>query len=87
MSSLSIVGALSIVGSAVHRKTVCNPKVHPIFVLSIVDTLLSALWISGALVWLKGGVQHHRVGCFTITCMTVDSSYCSHHDSIWSYSS
>ncbi|CAI8022378.1 hypothetical protein GBAR_LOCUS13152 [Geodia barretti] len=73
-SSLSITGALSIVASVVYRKTVCNPKVHPIFVLSIVDTLLSALWISGALVWLKGGVEHHprlRVGCFTITCMTV----------------
>ncbi|CAI8027048.1 hypothetical protein GBAR_LOCUS15487 [Geodia barretti] len=71
----SFAGALSIVCSAVYRKTLCNPKVHPIFVLSIVDTLLSILWITGALVWLKGdglsAYQNFRVGCFTINCMTV----------------
>ena len=53
-----------------------NVQVHPIFVLSIVDTLLSILWMCGAVVWLKGGVRKHRnlrVGCFTITCMTVVS--------------
>ncbi|CAI8022129.1 hypothetical protein GBAR_LOCUS13015 [Geodia barretti] len=74
MALLSIVGALSIIGSAVYRKTVCNPKVHPIFVLSIVDTVLSILWISGGLVWLKGGLSHYhdlRVGCYAINCMTV----------------
>ena len=49
-------------------------QVHPIFVLSIVDTLLSLLWISGSIVWLEGGAgdqSHSRVGCFTITLMTV----------------
>ena len=49
-------------------------QVHPIFVLSIVDTLLSLLWISGSIVWLEGGAReqsHSRVGCFTITLMTV----------------
>ena len=50
-------------------------QVHPIFVLSIVDTLLSVLWISGALVWLTGdGLRHHghlRVGCFSINLLTV----------------
>jgi hypothetical protein len=75
MAFLSFAGALSIVGSAVYRKTLCNPKVHPIFVLSIVDTLLSILWITGALMWLKGdglsAYQNFRVGCFTINCMTV----------------
>jgi hypothetical protein len=74
MALLSIVGTLSIIGSAVYRKTVCNPKVHPIFVLSIVDTVLSILWISGGLVWLKGGLSHYhdlRVGCYAINCMTV----------------
>ena len=49
-------------------------QIHPIFMLSIVDTLLSVLWISGALVWLAGeGFQHYdhlRVGCFAITCFT-----------------
>ena len=54
-------------------------QVHPIFVLSIVDTLLSVLWISGALVWLTGdGLRHHghlRVGCFSINILTVVSCF------------
>ena len=53
-----------------------NVQVHPIFVLSIVDTLLSILWMCGAVVWLKGGVRNPhnlRVGCYTITLMTVVS--------------
>ena len=40
------------------------------------DTLLSVLWISGAVVWLTGGLNHYhqlRVGCFAINCMTVVS--------------
>ena len=51
-------------------------QVHPIFVLSIVDTLLSILWMCGAVVWLKGGIRNHghlRVGCYVITLMTVVS--------------
>ena len=53
-----------------------NVQVHPIFVLSIVDTLLSILWMCGAVVWLKGGIRNHshlRVGCYFITLMTVVS--------------
>ncbi|CAI8027918.1 hypothetical protein GBAR_LOCUS15900 [Geodia barretti] len=74
MGLLSIIGALSIVCSAVYRKTVFNPKVHPIFVLSVADTLLSVLWISGAVLWLTGGLSGYnkpRVRCFSIYCMTV----------------
>ena len=38
------------------------------------DTLLGVLWISGAVVWLRGGLSgenHNRVHCFPINCMTV----------------
>ena len=56
-------------------------QVHPIFVLSIVDTLLSVLWISGALVWLTGdGLRHHghlRVGCFFLNLLTTVSYHTS----------
>ena len=51
-------------------------QVHPIFVLAIVDALLSLLWISGSVVWLRGGdrgLNHPRVGCFTVNLMTVVS--------------
>ena len=51
-------------------------QVHPIFVLAIVDALLSLLWISGSVVWLRGGDRgpnHPRAGCFTVNLMTVVS--------------
>ena len=46
--------------------------------LSVVDTLLSVLWISGAVVWLTGGLSGYnepRVRCFSINCMTVVRSH------------
>ena len=53
-----------------------NTQVHPIFVLSIVDALISLLWIIGSVVWLGGGEQRQsRVGCFTINLMTVVSMF------------
>ena len=59
--------------TASYRCSYLCMQVHPIFVLSIVDALLSLLWISGAVVWLEGGTKQSdsRVGCFTITLMTV----------------
>jgi hypothetical protein len=71
MASMSIMGAFSIVYSAIHRRTVCNPKVHPIFILSIVDTMLSVMWITGSMVWLGNGFETSRIGCFIINLLTV----------------
>ncbi|CAI8021527.1 hypothetical protein GBAR_LOCUS12752, partial [Geodia barretti] len=73
-AGLSILGAFSIVGSAICKKTACNPKVHPIFVLSIVDVMLSLLWMSGSVLWLTGGAAKQnssRVGCFAISLTTI----------------
>ena len=59
-----------------------NTQVHPIFVLAIVDAMLSLLWISGSVVWLRGGDRgpnHPRVGCFTINLMTVVSVFFDAH--------
>ena len=56
------------------KGTVFCAQVHPIFVLSIVDTLLGVLWVSGSIVWLRGGLAHHehlRVGCFALNIPTV----------------
>ena len=44
--------------------------------LSLVDTVLSLVWIGGSIVWLRGGVKHHhhlRVGRFSVTLLTVVS--------------
>ena len=44
--------------------------------LSLVDTVLSLVWIGGSIVWLRGGAKHHhhlRVGCFSVTLLTVVS--------------
>ena len=98
----SIMGALTIISSAISSKTVCNPKVdltakyctqhkhyfnsvaqvHPIFMLSFVDTVLSLVWIGGSIVWLRGGAKHHphfRVGCFSVTLLTVVVIVCNRH--------
>ena len=56
------------------KGTVFGVQVYPIFVLSIVDTLLGVLWVSGSIVWLRGGLAHHehlRVGCFALNIPTV----------------
>ena len=53
-------------------------QVQPIFILSVADALLSVLWISGSLVWLKGGLHRLddlRVSCFSITLLTVVCTY------------
>ncbi|CAI8049987.1 hypothetical protein GBAR_LOCUS27504 [Geodia barretti] len=74
MASMSFLGAMSIIASAIYRKTVCSPKVQPIFILSIVDALLSVLWMSGSVVWLKRGANTQNgssLGCFAINLLTV----------------
>jgi hypothetical protein len=59
-------------------------QVQPIFILSVADALLSVLWISGSLVWLRGGLHHLddlRASCFSITLLTVVSI--RKKDSFW----
>ncbi len=47
-------------------------QIHPIFMLSIADCLLSLTWIVGGALWLLGGVRYsERVACFTVTLCTV----------------
>ena len=64
------------------------PQVHPIFVLSIADMMLSVLWISGSVVWLRQErndekPHKHLVGCFTITLMTVVSTIIHTHTHVY----
>lgn len=47
-------------------------QIHPIFMLSIADLLLSILWMIGGGVWLKG--IEERVWCFAISLPTVVST-------------
>ena len=46
-------------------------QVHPIFMLSIADLLLSLLWMIGSGVWLRGIEQ--RVWCYAISLLTIVS--------------
>ena len=52
-------------------------QIHPIFMLSIADSLLALLWTTGGSLWLYNGVttsqDAERVGCFTVLLMTVVS--------------
>jgi len=70
VSWYSIIGAVSIIVSAIYKRQVSSPKVHPIFVLSIADCILALLWVVGGTLWFRG-VSHGRVWCFVVTLMTV----------------
>ncbi|XP_064392957.1 transmembrane protein 116-like [Halichondria panicea] len=69
ISCLSILGAISIVSWAIIKKQVCSPRVHPIFVLSLADSILGVLFILGGNLWLRRAPS--RVGCFAVSLPTV----------------
>ena len=48
LSHISMLGALSIIVSALVRRRVSSSEVHPIFMLSLADCMLGLLWIVGA---------------------------------------
>ena len=73
-SSSSILGASSIIYSAIRRKRVCNSKVHPLFVLSIADLLLSLLWGVGGLLWLVRSEDLKRGWCMFVSLTTIVST-------------
>ena len=69
----SLLGAASIIFLALVKRLVFSPEVHPIFMLSLADTMLSILWIAGAGLWLADPDSYNNVWCYAITLMTVVS--------------
>lgn len=80
ISCLSLIGALSIIYSTIRKREFFNHKVHPIFILSIADTMLALLYIIGGIVWLRQeSAITSRVWCFAaylptiiLQCVTVN---------------
>ena len=71
----SFLGAASIIVSALYKRRVLSPRVHPIFVFSIADIMLSMLWIAGSALWLLRHSSMRRGWCFAASLMTVVSTY------------
>jgi hypothetical protein len=69
ISCLSLLGASSIIGSAVKKREVRHPKVLPIFSLAVADLGLALLWIIGGALWLRG--VENRQFCFIVSLLTV----------------
>lgn len=45
-------------------------QVHPIFMLSIADSLLASLWVIGGVMYL-GKMSQHKVVCLFVSLLTV----------------
>lgn len=56
-SSLSIVGAGSILIYAFSKRIVRSPEVHPLFHLALADLILASLWLSGACTWFHNNIK------------------------------
>lgn len=69
----SFLGAASIIISAIYKRQVLSPRVHPIFVFSIADIMLSVLWIAGSALWLLRTKDMQRGWCFAASLITVVS--------------
>lgn len=68
-----ILGSMSIIVSVLARRRVLSSEVHPIFMLSLADCMLSVLWIAGSVIWFHPVDSHQQVWCYTITLMTAVS--------------
>ena len=66
------MGACSIIISAVLKRRVFSSEVHPIFMLSLADCLLSVLFIAGSSLWLSDTSYdtYNRIWCYPITLST-----------------
>ena len=67
------MGACSILISAMLKKRVFNSEVHPIFMLSLADCVLSLLWITGSSVWFadtNNKQMRDRTMCYVVTLLT-----------------
>ena len=69
-----ILGAMSIIVSAVVRRRVLNSEVHPIFMISLADCMLGVLWIVGAVLWFIPHGTFNHVWCYALTLLTAVSS-------------
>ncbi|XP_019852164.1 PREDICTED: transmembrane protein 116-like [Amphimedon queenslandica] len=71
-SLIGLLGSCSIILSAILRRRVCSREIHPIFMLSLADCLLSGLWIAGSSIWLSNLSDRNfdRVYCYPITLLT-----------------
>jgi hypothetical protein len=66
------MGALTIISITLGKREIFNHKVHPIFVLSIADAMLSLLYIVGSSLWLRSdSTATSRGWCFFVTLPTV----------------
>lgn len=73
--NVRILGASSIIASALISRRVRSPEVHPIFMLSLADCMLAALWIAGSIMWYVGESSYQNVWCYAITLITTVSGY------------
>ncbi|KAL5477155.1 hypothetical protein EMCRGX_G023907 [Ephydatia muelleri] len=55
-SSLSVLGSVSIILSVLLTGRLNNSQVHPLFMLSLGDFVVSMCWLVGGVVWLTPGV-------------------------------
>lgn len=65
-----MLGALSIIVSALVRRRVSSSEVHPIFMLSLADCMLGLLWIVGAILWFLPYDAYNHVWCYALTLGT-----------------
>ena len=64
LSHISMLGALSIIVSALVRRRVSSSEVHPIFMLSLADCMLGLLWIVGAILWFLPYDAYNHIWCY-----------------------
>ena len=73
LSHISMLGALSIIVSALVRRRVSSSEVHPIFMLSLADCMLGLLWIVGAILWFLPYDAYNHIWCYALTLGTAVS--------------
>ncbi|XP_065892253.1 transmembrane protein 116-like [Dysidea avara] len=71
MSSLSILGAATIIVSALIAGKISNAEVHPIFMLSVADFILAICWLLGGVLWLQSKATHYFGFCYFLAIATV----------------
>lgn len=57
-SSLSVLGSVSIILSVLLTGRLNNSQIHPLFMLSLGDFVVSMCWLVGGIVWLSPGAYH-----------------------------
>ncbi|XP_006824623.1 transmembrane protein 116-like [Saccoglossus kowalevskii] len=77
-SSLSILGASSIIGLTLYKKKVCQPEVHPIFHLALADLLASLFLLIGCLVYNVAGTAYNMsIACSVIIGLSMTFFLCT----------